>query len=82
MVSEGVSRVSISVPSRLLKEFDEAVEKLKYDRSKAVQLAIRNFLTDYRASRTSRTLIAGALVYIYDHDVKGLENERPFTNHL
>ncbi|MEM3663668.1 MAG: nickel-responsive transcriptional regulator NikR [Candidatus Jordarchaeales archaeon] len=69
---KGVSRISISLPSELLEEFDGFISFLNMDRSKAVQVAMRNFLTEYKAFSSSGDS-AGVISIIYDHDVKGLE---------
>jgi len=68
----GVSRISVSLPSELLEEFDEFISLLDMDRSKAVQIAMRNFLTEYKAFSHSGDS-AGVISVMYDHDVRGLE---------
>jgi len=60
------------LPPSLLEEFDSAVEALGLDRSKAVQQAMRTFLGEYRWSYQPAALAVGALVVVYDHEVKGL----------
>ena len=71
-----VERVCISVPSDLLAEFDEAVEKMGYpNRSKAVQEAMRLLLADWKASESLVGEISGAIVMIYDHSKPGLVQE-------
>ena len=72
MTKRGVARISVSVSPELLKEFDATVKRMGFDRSKAVQAAMRNFLTDFRLQE-GRGTVAGALVMVYDHKVKGLE---------
>ena len=67
-----MSRISVSLPSELLEEFDEFISLLDMDRSKAVQIAMRNFLTEYKAFSHSGDS-AGVISMIYDHDVRGLE---------
>ncbi len=43
-ISEGVSRIRITVQPELLGKFDEALKRLGYeDRSKAVQTVMRSF---------------------------------------
>ncbi len=75
MVEEkGVSRISVSLPSDLLEEFDGFISSLGLDRSKAVQIAIRNFLTEYKAFSASGDS-AGVISIIYNHDVKGVEEK-------
>jgi len=71
---KGVSRISVSLPSDLLEEFDDFVRSLKLDRSKAVQMAIRNFLTEYKVMEASGPC-AGVISIIYNHEVKGLEEK-------
>ncbi|MEM2904595.1 MAG: nickel-responsive transcriptional regulator NikR [Candidatus Bathyarchaeia archaeon] len=73
MSQKGVERFSASVPPFLLKEFDSAVEALGLDRSKAIQQAMRAFLGEYRWTNQPSGLGVGALVVVYDHEVKGLE---------
>lgn len=69
---EHVDRFSISAPPQLLNEFDDVVKALNQDRSKAVQQAMRLFLSEYKWSRP-RKQIAGAIVLIYDHEVHDAE---------
>jgi len=69
---KGVSRFGVSMPSELLKEFDETVARMGYDRSKAIQLAMRNFLTEYKWTR-EEGVVVGSLTIIYNHETRGLE---------
>ncbi|MCQ5377319.1 MAG: nickel-responsive transcriptional regulator NikR [Candidatus Methanomethylicia archaeon] len=71
-VKEHVERFSISAPPQLLMEFDEVVKALKQDRSKAVQQAMRLYLSEYKWSQPEKR-IAGAIVLIYDHEVHDAE---------
>lgn len=70
---KGVSRISVSVPSTLLKRFDKLTAELMLDRSKGVQVAMRDFLTEHGWAHKLEGLATGSIVMIYDHDVKGLE---------
>jgi len=79
---KGVSRFGVSVPPELLKEFDSTIVRMGYDRSKAIQLAMRNFLTEYTWKYEEEGLAAGTMTIIYDHDVKGLEETLTDTQHL
>jgi CopG family nickel-responsive transcriptional regulator len=64
----GVERISISVPPDLLKQFDEAIERIGYeDRSKAIQVAMRNFVVDYTWSKSEGNRAAGGIMLTYDH---------------
>lgn len=82
MVGRGVSRFGVSVPVELLEEFDETISQMGYDRSKAIQLTMRNFLTEYTWKYKEEGLAAGTVTIIYDHDVKGLEENLTDTQHL
>jgi len=82
MAGKGVSRFGVSAPPELLAEFDETIARMGYDRSKALQLAMRNFLTEYKWEYKEKGVVAGTVTIIYDHDVKGLEESLTDTQHL
>jgi len=82
MTKKGVSRISISLPPDLLDEFDRVIKQMGYDRSKAIQASIRNFLTENKWMHEEKGIVMGALVMIYDHEVKGLEESLTDTGHL
>ncbi len=82
MVGQGVSRFGVSVPFDLLEEFDKAISLMGYDRSKAIQLAMRNFLTEYTWKQREEGVAAGTVTIIYNHDVRGLEESLTDTQHL
>lgn len=82
MVGKGVLRFGVSVPPELLKDFDGAIARMGYDRSKALQLAMRNFLTEYKWKYEEGGLVAGTITLIYDHEVKGLEESLTDVQHL
>lgn len=82
MVGRGVSRFGVSVPFELLKEFDKTISHMDYDRSKAIQLAMRNFLAEYTWKHKEEGFAAGTVTIIYNHDVKGLEENLTDTQHL
>jgi CopG family nickel-responsive transcriptional regulator len=70
-----IVRVGVTFPPDLLRELDETTEKMGYDsRSKAIQDAVRSFLTEYRLLQKHKGTSAGVLVMVYDHEVKGLED--------
>ena len=69
-----IVRVGVTFPPDLLRELNETTEKMGYDsRSKAIQDAVRSFLTEYRLLQKQKGTSAGVLVMVYDHEVKGLE---------
>ena len=74
MVSEGVSRISISLQPGLLKGFDEACRRAGFrDRSKAIQMAMRSFITEHLSSSETKGKVSGVILLAYDPEVRGLE---------
>jgi len=70
----GAARLSVSLPSSLVKEFDAVWRNMQYtNRSKAVHDAIRNFISDNKGMQENVELI-GAIVLVYYLDKPGLLN--------
>ncbi len=66
-MSEGVSRISISVQPNLLRKFDEALKRLGYEeRSKAIQTAMQSFITESKWLCSKKGRGIGAIVMVYD----------------
>lgn len=80
-MTEKVARISISAPKDILKEFDEIVQELGYDRSKAIQQAMKNFVTDNKWTKNKEKNVAGVVIFIYDHETKGLEEKLTDVQH-
>jgi len=77
-----IVRVGVTFPPDLLKELDETVEKMGYEsRSKAIQDAVRSFISEYRWLSEQRGTRVGVLVMVYDHEVEGLEDALTDTQH-
>ena len=77
-----IVRVGVTFPPDLLKDFDEVVRGAGYEnRSKAVQDAVRLFVSERRMLRSKKGIRAGALVLLYNHETKGLENELTHIQH-
>jgi len=71
-----IVRVGVTFPPELLKELDETIEEMGYEsRSKAIQDAVTSFVTEQKLLHKQKGKKAGVLVMVYDHDVKGLEDE-------
>lgn len=81
MPKSSVARISISLPPNLLREFDNAIEQMGIDRSKAIQQAIRDFLTEYRWEQDEKAYAVGTITLIFNHEVPGLESELTATQH-
>lgn len=73
MNKKGVKRFTVSVSPELLDDFDKAIKSMGYERSKAIRLAMRSFLTEYRWTSEKEGAGVGALTLIYDHETRGLD---------
>lgn len=77
---KGVERFSISVEPDLVSEFDSIVERLKLNRSKAIQQAMRLFLSEHYWSEIEGES-AGAIVVVFDHSIRLAEDELTELQH-
>jgi CopG family nickel-responsive transcriptional regulator len=69
-----ITRVGVTFPPHLLKDFDEIIRKMGYEnRSKAVQDAVRMFVSEKKWLQEEKGTQTGVLVMLYDHEVRGLE---------
>ncbi len=66
-----VTRFSASVDPVLLKEFDDMIDKIGYNRSTAIVSAMRNFIVDRMWEGESGDVV-GAITMIYDHHKSGV----------
>ncbi len=80
-MTEKVARISISTPRGILEEFDEVITQIGYDRSKAIQQAMKNFLTDYKWTRSQAKRVAGVVIFIYNHHTIGLDERLTDIQH-
>jgi CopG family nickel-responsive transcriptional regulator len=70
-----IVRVGVTFPPELLKDFDEIIGKMGYEnRSKAVQDAVRMFVSERKWLQEEKGMQAGVLMMLYDHEVKDLES--------
>lgn len=79
-MTSGVSRISVSIDPDLLTEFDELVQRIGYNRSSAVQLAMRGFLTEHKW-KDLEGVLAGVITMIYDHHTGGIMEELTHLQH-
>jgi CopG family nickel-responsive transcriptional regulator len=78
----GATRLSVSLPSPLVKEFDAVWHGMKYtNRSKAVHDAIRNFITEHKWTQKEEGEVMGAIVLLYYFDKPALLNTIMKTQH-
>jgi CopG family nickel-responsive transcriptional regulator len=77
-----VDRFSFSTPPRLMKEFDDSLKAIGYKgRSKGLQVAMRNFITEYAWKGRKNKLGAGAVLLTYDHRSHGVQEALTDVQH-
>jgi CopG family nickel-responsive transcriptional regulator len=77
-----VVRIGVTIPPELLKDFDEIISKMGYDsRSKAIQDAVRLYVSERKWLKEEDTIQTGIILMVFDHEVKGLEDELTETQH-
>jgi CopG family nickel-responsive transcriptional regulator len=77
-----IIRVGVTFPPDLLKEFDEVISRMRYEnRSKAIQDAVRLFVSEKKWLQEEKGVQAGILMMLYDHEVRGLESELTHIQH-
>ena len=79
----GITRVGVTFPPELLKDFDEIIGKMGYEsRSKAIQDAVRLFVSERKwIQQEDNTEQTGMIIMVYDHDTRGLETELTEIQH-
>jgi len=69
-----VERTSFSASPALLSRFDEVIRKMGYeDRSRALQIAMTNFVTEYTWTIEKGRAVVGAILFTYSHRPHGLQ---------
>jgi CopG family nickel-responsive transcriptional regulator len=77
-----IIRVGVTFPPELLKEFDEITKDMGYEsRSKAIQDAVRLFVSERKWLKEEKTNQTGVLLMVYNHEVRGLESDLTETQH-
>jgi CopG family nickel-responsive transcriptional regulator len=77
-----VTRVGVTFPPELLKDFDEIIGKMGYQsRSKAIQDAVSLYVSERKWLKEENTIQTGIILMVYDHEAKGLESELTETQH-
>ena len=70
-----IVRIGVTFPPDLLQNFDKLISKIGYEnRSKAIQDAVRMFVSERKWLHEEKGAQAGVLMSLYDHEVKGLES--------
>lgn len=82
MKKERVIRTGISLPKKLLGEFDSIIERSSYtNRSEATRDAIRNFISEFKELQESKGDKVGTLIVLFDHTVRGASDGLTHTQH-
>ena len=78
-----ITRVGVTFPPDLLKEFDEIINKMGYEsRSKAIQDSVRLFVSEKKwLKEEQNTIQTGIILMVYDHDARGLETNLTDAQH-
>jgi CopG family nickel-responsive transcriptional regulator len=78
-----ITRVGVTFPPELLKEFDEITAKMGYEsRSKAIQDAVRSFVSEKKwLKEDEKANQTGILLMVYDHEIRGIGRELTETQH-
>ncbi len=64
-----MKRISITLPKKLLNEFDEILEETGYSsRSEGIRDALRNYILEHSSLNGLKGDVAGTITMIYDHD--------------
>ena len=74
---EKVTRISVTIPENLLKEFDKTSRIVGYrKRSRAVSEAIRKFIVEHKLLEEMKLGdCAGTVTYTYNHEIRGLADK-------
>jgi CopG family nickel-responsive transcriptional regulator len=82
LTGDQVSRISVTIPSELLRSFDDHIKRQGYEsRSKAVQDAMQSLITESKWVCEKMGKGVGAIAMVYDHRIKGLEEELTDIQH-
>ena len=77
-----VTRIGVTIPPELLKDFDEIISKMGYEsRSKAIQDAVRLYVSERKWLKEEDALQTGIILMVYDHDARGLDSELTEAQH-
>ena len=77
-----ITRIGVTIPPDLLKDFDEIIKKMGYEsRSKAIQDSVRLFVSERKWLKEEETNQTGIILMVYDHEAKNLDSELTEAQH-
>ncbi len=83
MMDQELVRTCVSLPDKLLDQFDEIIKKRGYSsRSEGIRDAIRNYLTHHKWMNEVEGERIGIISLIYEHDQRGLVNDLTEIQHV
>ncbi|ERM92585.1 NAD+ synthetase [Caldanaerobacter subterraneus subsp. yonseiensis KB-1] len=78
---EGIVRFGVSMESKLLKQFDELIEKKNYNnRSEAIRDLIRDFIVENQWEAEDVETI-GTITYVFNHEVREINDKLTDMQH-
>jgi CopG family transcriptional regulator, nickel-responsive regulator len=81
-IKNPVSRISMSLPSNLLKELENSMVQAGFsDRSKAIQAALYSFVDENKWNGAENQLGAGVIVLLYDSHVYNQDRKYMHLQH-
>ncbi|MGD0318158.1 MAG: hypothetical protein ABSB56_00460 [Nitrososphaerales archaeon] len=82
MNEERSARTSFSLPPKLLQELDEVTRVMGYEeRSRTIQMAIRNLIAESVLSIRGDALAVGTIIVLYNHEKIGIEEKLNDVGH-
>lgn len=82
MTKEYSTRASFSLPPQLLQELDEVTKVMGYgERSRTIQMAIRNLISESKLSANDKALAVGTIIVLYNHEKKGIDERLTDIGH-
>ena len=82
MTKEYSARTSFTLPPKLLRELDEVTRVKGYeDRSRTIQMAIRNLITESEMSTKDDAPAVGTIIVLYNHEKRGIDEKLNDVGH-
>ena len=79
---ENITRISISIPNKLLTDFDQTIKEIGYkSRSKAIHDTIRAFVSEQKQLSIAKGIKTGVITMVYNHEMRELEANLTNTQH-
>jgi len=81
-MDDGIDRMSVTLPPKLLAALDDVVEAGDYDsRSEATRDALRAFVTEFNRRTEPTGVLSGTVVVLYEHEGSDVADEMTALQH-